>query len=243
MKNEASRLQDELEKATGEQQQLATKRAQLLKFLDTHGALEDFNEIQHLNLEQRSTLEAIERQIQQRRKIDNEQSEIRIEQGRLELDARRDMDERHTIKQAKDIFNENSEYLYRAPGSFLAHINPKSGFNYRVEIKGAGSAGISKMKVFCYDLMRAELWSIRGVRPGFLIHDSTLFADVDERQVARALELAERKSRECGFQYIVCLNSDTIPRNEFTKGFDIEKYVRLRLTDNEPAGKLLGIEF
>ena len=99
------------------------------------------------------------------------------------------------------------------------------------------------MKVFCYDLMRAELWSKRDVRPGFLIHDSNIFDGVDERQVARALELGERKATECGFQYIVCLNSDSVPHNDFTKGFDINNFVRLRLTDDKPAGRLLGIEY
>lgn len=243
LENEATRLQSELEKATSEQKQLSKSQARLMRFLDTHGALEDYNELQRLNLDQRSNLEAIERQIQQRRQIDNEQSEIKIEQGRLDLDARRDMDERLSRRQAADIFNANSEYLYETPGAFIVDIDPKSGFKFRVEIERAESHGVSKMKVFCYDLMRAELWSERDVCPGFLIHDSALFSDVDERQIARALELAERKSRECGFQYIVCLNSDNIPSDEFSDDFDIDKFVRLRLTDNEPAGRLLGIRY
>ncbi len=243
LENEASRLQDELEYATREQRQLSMKRARMLKFLDTHGALEDYNELHQLNQTQRSSLEAIERRIELRRNIDNEQSEIKIEQGRLDLDARRDLDERHSKKQAADIFNANSEYLYESPGALIADIDPKSGFKFRVEIERAESHGVSKMKVLCYDLMRAELWSKRDVRPGFLIHDSTLFSDVDERQVARALELGAKKSQECGFQYIVCLNSDSVPYSEFTEGFDIDKFVRLRLTDKEPAGRLLGIEF
>ncbi len=243
LEDEAIRLQDELNQVTTEQSELGTKRARLMKFLDTHGALEEYNELQQLNADQRSAVEEIERHIQRRRTIDTEQSEIKIQQGRLDLDARRDMDERHTLRQARDIFNANSEYLYRVPGAFIVDIDAKSGFNFRVEIKGAESAGISKMKVFCFDLMRAEIWSKRDVRPGFLIHDSSLFADVDERQVARALELAERKSRECGFQYIVCLNSDSIPNDEFVEDFDIDQYVRLRLTDNAPSGRLLGIAY
>jgi len=36
--------------------------------------------------------------------------------------------------------------------------------------------------------------------PGFLVHDSTLFADVDERQKAQALELAAREASTKGFQ-------------------------------------------
>ena len=196
LEDEESRLQYELEKATGEQQQLATKRARMLRFLDTHGALEDYNELQKLNLDQRSTLEAIENQIEQRRKIDNEKSEIKIEQGHLDLDARRDLEERQSKRQAADIFNANSEYLYKTPGAFIADIDSKSGFKYRVEIERAESHGVSKMKVFCYDLMRAELWSIRVVRQGFLIDDSNIFDGVDERQIARALELGALKMHE-----------------------------------------------
>ena len=237
LENEASRLQDELEKATTEQIQLSTKQARLMRFLDSHGALDDYNELQQLNLDQRSNLEAIERQIQQRRRIDDELSEIKIEQGRLDLDARRDMDERHIISQARDIFNANSEHLYEAPGALIINIDPNTGFKFNVDIRRSGSAGISKMKILCYDLMRAELWSKRDVRPGFLIHDSDIFAGVDERQIARALELAERKSRECGFQYIVCLNSDTIPvANSATASISTSLYVCNLPTMNQPAG-------
>ncbi len=243
LESEAARLENELDNAITEQKNLSTKQAKLMKFLDTHGALEDYNELLKLNQEKQANLESIDRQIDQRRQIDNEQSEIKIEQGRLNLDARRDMDERHNKRLAAEIFNSNSECLYEKPGAFIADIVPNSGFKFRVEIEREESQGVSKMKVFCYDLMRAELWSHRDVQPGFLIHDSTLFSDVDERQVARALELGERKSRESGFQYIVCLNSDSIPYDDFTEGFEIDKFVRLRLTDNEPAGRLLGIEY
>ena len=214
-----------------------------MKFLDSHGALEEYNELQQLNVNQRTSLEEIERHIQRRRTIDTEQSEIKIQQGRLDLDARRDMDERYEIRQAREIFNANTEYLYRLPGAFIVDIDAKTGFDFRIEIKGAESAGISQMKVFCYDLMRAELWSKREARPGFLIHDSSLFADVDERQVARALELAAQKSHEFGFQYIVCLNSDKTPKDGFREGFDFENHICLTLTDTEPSGRLLGIEF
>ncbi len=243
LESEATRIENELEKATVEQRQLSTKQARLMRFLETHGALEDYNELQQLNQDQRSSLEAIERQIEQRKKIDNEQAEIKIEQGRLDLDARRDMEERHSKRLAAEIFNANSEYLYEPSGAFIADIEPISGFKFRVEIDRQESHGVSKMKAFCYDMMRAELWSKRDVRPGFLIHDSNIFDGVDERQVARALELGERKATECGFQYIICLNSDSVPHNDFTKGFDINNFVRLRLTDDKPAGRLLGIEY
>lgn len=99
------------------------------------------------------------------------------------------------------------------------------------------------MKILCYDLMLAELWSSRTPSPHMLIHDSLLFDGVDERQIALGLELAERKARECGFQYICTLNSDTIPWKDFSAGFDLRRFVRLTLTDTSAAGSLFGIRY
>ena len=89
----------------------------------------------------------------------------------------------------------------------------------------------------------AHLCSARSASPGFLIHDSTIFDGVDERQRAEALELAASESHAHGFQYICTLNSDYVPRNEFSSGFRIEDYIRLRLTDADVAGCLMGVRF
>ncbi len=99
------------------------------------------------------------------------------------------------------------------------------------------------MMVFCYDLMMAELWAEKGSGPGFLIHDSTIFDGVDERQVAKGLALAERKSRECGFQYICCLNSDAVPWDELPEEIDFRSHVRLELSDEGDDGGLFGMRF
>jgi len=90
--------------------------------------------------------------------------------------------------------------------------------------------------------MLAQLWAQRDPAPNLLIHDSTLFDGVDERQVALALELVARESEQLNFQYICTLNSDMIPRTEFSPEFDFDSFVRLRLTDDE-GGNLLGVEF
>ena len=47
-------------------------------------------------------------------------------------------------------------------------------------------------------------------------------------QRAEALGLAASESQAHGFQYICTLNSDYVPRNEFSSGFWIEDYIRLR---------------
>ncbi|MDE2818765.1 MAG: DUF2326 domain-containing protein [Chloroflexota bacterium] len=243
LRSEVMRLNRELANSRSEIERLSNRKAELMRVLESHGALEEYSELQKLYLAYRSTLDAIERQIEQLNMIETETSQITIEREQLHLDARIDLEERTSLRQAREVFSSNSEALYEAPGRLVVNVDREAGFRFDVDIPRASSVGISKMKVFCYDLMRAELWSQREVGPSLLIHDSNIFDGVDERQIALAIELAELKTRECGFQYIVCMNSDSIPYQRFSEGFDIDKFVRLRLTDSEPAGRLLGIEF
>jgi uncharacterized protein YydD (DUF2326 family) len=79
--------------------------------------------------------------------------------------------------------------------------------------------------------------------PGFLIHDSTIFDGVDERQVAHAPQLAAEEAARFNFQYICCLNSDTVPWQEFDKEFNLRQFVRVELTDAHEDGGLLGVRF
>ena len=99
------------------------------------------------------------------------------------------------------------------------------------------------MKVFCYDLLLAQIWAKEAESPIFLVHDSILFDGVDERQKALALELAVRESYNRGFQYICTMNSDSVPYNDLNQEFEIEKYVRATFTDATEDGGLLGIRF
>lgn len=57
------------------------------------------------------------------------------------------------------------------------------------------------MQTFCFDLMLAEISLKIGRGPGFLIPDSHLFNGVDERQVARALQLGAERAEAAGLQY------------------------------------------
>ena len=117
------------------------------------------------------------------------------------------------------------------------------GSKFDVEIAGSPSEGISKMKIFCYDLMLISFARQRGLGIDFLIHDSTIFDGVDPRQRAHALELAASMAAKHGFQYICTLNTDMVPVGDFTSGFDYESLVRLRLTDTDPTGSLLGFRY
>lgn len=219
------------------------QRASLLEVLQTHGALEEYTRLQELYLEIVSNLNEINKRIEELNKFEEGKSALKIEKERLLQRARRDYQERRVqAEKARDLFNTNSRFLYGAPGRLIINVGDK-GFQFNVEISRDGSEGIDNMKIFCYDLMLAQLWSERDPSPRILIHDSTIFDGVDERQVRFALELADRESRKCGFQYICTLNSDRVPYSEFAADFDFDSFVRLRLTDESDESGLLGIPF
>jgi uncharacterized protein YydD (DUF2326 family) len=219
------------------------ERAELLQVLQTHGALEEYTMLQEIYLDNVANLNEINKRIEELKQFEDEKSTLKIEKEKLLQRARRDYGERNEqAERAIDLFSTNSRFLYDVPGTLVIDVG-NTGFNFRVEIKRDGSEGIDKMKIFCYDLMLAQLWSERDPSPRILIHDSTIFDGVDERQVSLALQLADRESRRLGFQYICTLNSDMIPHSELPLDFNFDSFVRLRLTDESEEGGLLGISF
>jgi uncharacterized protein YydD (DUF2326 family) len=241
--SEVQRLTREIVDRDREIRDYTNERASVMRILQTHGALEEYTQMADRHSRTIAQIDAVKSRIEALRRFEHEKSALKIELEQLTLDARADTEERKLERQrAISLFNSNSEALYEAPGSLIVDID-KTGFKFQVDIKRDGSDAIEKMKVFCYDLMLAQSWAQRGTGPGFLIHDSTIFADVDERQRALALELAAQSSEFYGFQYICCYNSDQLPINDFTEGFDINPYIRLILTDASESGGLLGIRF
>ena len=243
LKTEIQRLRGDLESRRSESARKSDERAKLLHVLQTHGALEEYTGLQKQAQETESQLKDTEGRIEGLKRFEQGKSALAVEQEVLQQRARRDLDERQDQrKRAIELFNANSEALYQAPGNLLIDFKP-TGFEFDVKIEGSGSQGIDSMKVFCYDLMLAQLWAAKPQSPGFLIHDSTIFDPVDERQRALALEMADREARKHGFQYICALNSDMIPWKDFSSDFRFDGFVQLRLTDATDDGCLLGIRF
>ncbi len=243
LQTEISRLEQVLARRTEEVKRLSNERAALLTVLDTHGALAEYTELQGLQNEEVAKLSAVNQRIANLTRIEEIKGQTRIEREQLQILARSFYEERRTERErALSLYNQFSQALYNRPGKLIIDI-VEGGYRFNVEIERQDSQGVEQMKVFCYDLTLATLWADRHIGPQFLIHDSTIFADVDERQKAHALELAAKTSQEHGFQYICCLNSDAIPGNDFSKGFSLQPYVRIELSDEGEAGGLLGIRY
>jgi uncharacterized protein YydD (DUF2326 family) len=242
---EIKRLEDESLSNEKNIEELSIKRSSIMSILETHGALDEQLKIQERLGDKRQKANKIRDSIRRMNEIEEQLSRLRIERESTAQSMRKDYEERTPhIRKAISIFSSNSQFLYSEPGKLSIDIGDE-GYKFKVEIKRADSQGISLMKIFCYDLMLAELNSQVNTFVDLVIHDSTLFDGVDERQVAKALELSERKTGEFNFQYICTLNSDIVPYKDFSDKFldTFNKSVILTLTDNEVEGSLLGVRF
>ncbi|TGN49936.1 DUF2326 domain-containing protein [Paracoccus liaowanqingii] len=222
---------------------LTTRRANYLATLAGQGALEELTQLQDLHAASRLKIDKLTNRITQLRQMTTKADTIKVETVELKRATTRDYEERREIRsKALGLFSEFSESLYKAPGRLVIDIGD-TGYKFDVEIAGSPSEGISKMKIFCYDLTLISFARERGLGIDFLIHDSTIFDGVDPRQRAHALELAGTMATQYGFQYICTLNTDMVPAKDFSADFDFESLVRLRLTDTDPSGSLLGIRY
>ena len=175
------------------------------------------------------------------RDLISQKHKVRIAREELAQVADRDRDQRRDIWSVPTrLFIENSNKLYETAGHLAINV-ADSGFKFDVEISRSNSEGVGKMKIFCFDLMLLQLMSIRGAPLDFLIHDSILYDGVDSRQRAIALELISKVTKEHDIQYICSMNSDMVPREDFSDTFDVDEFVRLTLTDSDPSGSLLGL--
>jgi uncharacterized protein YydD (DUF2326 family) len=211
--------------------------------LRSHGALDEFQQIQGRLTDTRGALRDIEARMERLKEL----TEAKDQYGRrvkdLEAGARRRYEElREQRDRAIRFFNSNTEALYATPGRLIIDITP-TGFRFDVEIERARSAGVSNMKVFAFDITLLQLWSEHPQAPGFVIHDSLLYDSVDERQKALALDLAAREAEERGWQYICTFNSDELPVGLIPDDSPARADPILTLTDATDDGMLLGRRF
>ena len=221
------------------------RRSELMRILHSHGALDQYAELQMelSRLEHQS--ETISALLDTTGNLEQKIVQLELEKSQIYSRLRENHTEQSsTIEKSIRIFGEFARNLYE-DGGMLVIDATENGPSFEFDLQGGRSRGIGNMKIFCFDLMLARLCADRGIGPGFLIHDSHLFDGVDERQVARALQLAAKVANTDGFQYIVTLNSDSIPSSEwFESGFDIDSYMMQTVLDDRTIdGGLFGIRF
>lgn len=241
---EASALQEKLTASEHERRELGDRQAGLLRTLNEGGALDTLTVMQGALAKEEAHREYLGRRLDAARTLEQSRRQIDREKAALEEDVQRDIDDRHEQEQqANLLFNRFAGYLYgdaRAP--YLAFQARRSHLEIELKLEADDSTGISNMKMFCFDLAWAVIAHRAGRGPDFLVHDSKLYDGVDERQVARALELAVQVTGEEGMQYIVTMNSDDLAK-AVRLGFNADPHViEPRLDDSEHGG-LFGFRF
>ena len=241
---EIKRLESKIEDRSAEMRRQTEHRARLIEILETHGALQEMVRLQERVVELRGKYDKLRAWIVEQKEVASKRRSLRIENAELTKTAEQDHEERRELwSVAVGLFGDNSRFLYETPGRLVIDIG-ETGFHYEIEINKSGSEGVEKMKIFCFDLMLLQLMARRnGSRIDFLIHDSGIYDGVDSRQRALALELASAKAEETGTQYICTMNSDMVPRDDFSDTFRFDDHVRLVLGDRNPEDSLLGFRF
>lgn len=147
------------------------------------------------------------------------------------------------------VFSRYVERFYpKAPAGITLHNDDGSNqtrFKLEVRVENDSSDGINEVRIFCYDLTLLTLHL--GHKIDFIFHDSRLFANMDVRQRATLFRTAHEVANKLDCQYIATLNPDTISGmdSEFTAeemNDVIERNIVLRLKDDSPASKLLGVQ-
>jgi uncharacterized protein YydD (DUF2326 family) len=241
--SEIDRIRSEIEEISRDVALVTEERGEVMSTLKVHGPWDEYQKLTEQQSNRKAQLQTLTDRIQTLREIQEGTSTHKIDKELLLKRIRQDYEERRAQRdRAISLFNADSQALYAAPGSLVVNI-ADGGYKFSVDTQRSGSRGIDSMKVFCYDLVLAELWDGKERSPGLLVHDSIIFDGVDERQRALGIQLAAEKAEKLGFQYVCTLNSDMVPYSEFDEDFRLDRYVRLTLTDEKPDGGLLGIRF
>ena len=242
--NEVEAAETRIAERDRTREQLDARRRQLMGILLSGGALEHYARLQEEAGRAEAEAEGLRQRLTTAERIESTKVELEIERARLLKALQNDLHERQeVIAEAILTFEELSNALYEKAGSLTISATP-NGPTVDVRIDAQRSKGITNMQIFCFDLMLADLATRRGIGPGFLVHDSHLFDGVDERQVAKALQLGADHAALVGYQYIVTMNSDALPRDGFRSGFNVDAFVRpTKLTDATENGGLFGLRF
>ncbi|ATX65498.1 DUF2326 domain-containing protein [Roseinatronobacter bogoriensis] len=237
---EISRLKSEVRDRTAEIRGLTSRKSEILQLLNKSGALETLIQLQAGQTELTAELEALKGRIEERKKFDRRKDEQTRNISDLRTLLKSDLEDRQqAVDEARALFARYTKHLYGTAAKLAIDV-ATNGYRFHITIEREGSDGVEQMVVFCFDLMIATLRAKRGSPFKTLIHDSSLFADVDPRQYGLALQLAREEAENEGFQYICCLNSGALPHNHLGS-MQIDDYTKLRLTDDSEKSRLLGV--
>src|SRR5699024_11215915 len=181
----------------------------ILGYLNTHGALEDYNALNkklndmQIKLERLNEYQEILRTY--KKKIKNVRSNFNTKNNETDnyLESIEDL-----LEEIMTTFRDLSKTFYeKKPGGIKVVNNDGDNtirFNIIAKIQDDSSDGVNEVKIFCFDMTLLLLKQNHKFE--FLFHDSRLFGNMDPRQRYNLLKVAYEKANSEDLQYIATIN-------------------------------------
>lgn len=253
MTSEIEQLSRKYEELNNGLQLIEEKRDNILKDLNSTGALEEYNSII-------DRIRSLEKDIFDINKYDEMVASLSKDKHRLELEKQKIINQSIDYLEVsadkldfiEQQFRELVKKFYDNHGGSLKiklADDAKYLFDIEVYVPRDKSQGINEVKIFCYDLL---LFLLNRKLLGFIAHDGCIFSEMDIRQKATIFKVVLEFVREYDLQYYVNINTDSLgqildKRNEGILSADdiaeIKKSVILELSDKDPKSWLFGMQF
>lgn len=249
LRGELKKNEAELRSVTQEIENAGKEMDQLLGYLDTHGALEEYTALNKQLTDLRLRLNHIKEYQNMLKAFQTRLNELKDE---CVIESRKTDKYIETseslLKTIRQTYFEMAKTFYPKKKSGLIIENNigenQLRFNIEARIEDDSSDGVNEVKIFCFDMLLL-LQGISGFE--FILHDSRLLANMDPRQRTTLYRVAFDICKDHNFQYITSINEDTLKTIQALMDEDeytsiVEKNVILSLNDDSPSSKLLGLQ-
>lgn len=249
LRKELARYKRELKEIDMQITSLGKRMDELLDYLNSHGALEEYVVL----TKQLSSLQNDLNRIQEYQRILKayRDTKLDIRASMIEQDKAADayLEEESTyLDDLKNAYWSYAKRFYPKKKSGLVIRNNlgENTLRYTLEarIEDDSSDGVNEVRMFCFDWL---LLNCQKSKIKFVAHDSRMFANMDPRQRETLFRIAFETCQITNFQYICSINEDALL--SFESMMTEEEYqdivrsnIILELNDDAPESKLLGVQ-
>jgi uncharacterized protein YydD (DUF2326 family) len=241
---------EKLKELNGEIEEKGIILNELLGYLDTHGALDEYTSLNKKLSDLKLRKKRLEEYHNILKSYKKKLRDIQTEYAERNKEAEEYLESIESLlEMIMGTFRDLSKTFYdKKPGGIKITNNEGENtqrFEIHAKIQDDSADGVNEVKIFCFDMTILLLQMNHTMK--FLFHDSRLFSNMDPRQRYTLFKLAYQKTQNKNFQYIATVNEDTLQsfRDLMThEEYEtiIENNIILTLTDESERSKLLGIQ-
>lgn len=249
LRRELAKQKAELKSIDEEIARLGQRMDELLDYLNSHGALEEYVAL----TKQLSSLQNELNRVLEYQKILKAYRDTELD-IKASLIAENKETEEYLAQEHKylsDLMTKFGDYAKRfypkKKSGLLIKNNPgENMLRYTIEarIEDDSSDGVNEVRMFCFDLL---LLTCQKSNMRFIFHDSRLFANMDPRQRNMLFRIVNEICQNNDFQYICSINEDALLSVQSMMSPDeieqiLTENIILELKDDASESKLLGIQ-